>query len=101
MLLAVKFKNTLKKLNNDKQPLEFHVKNIAINGKKVGCSGFVKNLYTGKTVYVNTDMDGAMSFGGVQKHLYRTARDIKDYRGGVNRWAKEDELAQQVLELLA
>lgn len=101
MLLAVKFKNAIKKLNGDKHPLEFHVRNITINGQKVGCSGFVKNLYTGKTVYINTYMNGAMCFGGVKKHLYRIARDIKDYRGEVNRWAKEDELAQQVLELLA
>ncbi len=101
MLLAVKLKNTISKLNADKQPLEFHVKNIAINGKKVGCSGFIKNPRTGKTVYVNTDTDGAMRFGGVQKYLYRLARDIKDYRGGSNRWAKEDELAHNVLALLA
>jgi hypothetical protein len=56
------------------------LKNIAVNGDKRGCSGFIKR--DNAIVYVNTEVLG----GG---YLYRTAAHLKDYTGGVNRYARD------------
>ena len=56
------------------------LKNIAVNGDKRGCSGFIAR--GDAIVYVNTEVLG----GG---YLYRTAAHMKDYSGGVNRYAKD------------
>jgi hypothetical protein len=59
------------------------LKNININGNKLGCSGFFtkgENI-----VYVNTELCGSLGY------LYRTAKHTKDYKGGVNRFAKDIE----------
>lgn len=74
MILATKLKNQF--------PSAYTValKNIAINGDKRGCSGFIQR--DDKIVYVNTEVLG----GG---YLYRTAAHLKDYSGGVNRWARD------------
>lgn len=75
MLLATKLKNML--------PLHYKValKNKSVNGAKLGCSGFIS--LDGLIVYVNTEPAGQLGY------LYRTAKHIKDYSGGVNRWAKD------------
>jgi len=56
------------------------LKNIAVNGDKRGCSGFISR--DSAIVYVNTEVLG----GG---YLYRTAQHLKDYTGGVNRYARD------------
>lgn len=56
------------------------LKNIAVNGDKRGCSGFIAR--DGAIVYVNTEVLG----GG---YLYRTAAHMKDYSGGVNQYARD------------
>ena len=56
------------------------LKNIAVNGDKRGCSGFIAR--GDAIVYVNTEVLG----GG---YLYRTAAHMKDYSGGVNRYARD------------
>lgn len=56
------------------------LKNIAVNGGKRGCSGFITR--GDAIVYVNTEVLG----GG---YLYRTAAHMKDYTGGVNRYARD------------
>lgn len=56
------------------------LKNISVNGDKRGCSGFIAR--DGVIVYVNTEVLG----GG---YLYRTAAHLKDYTGGVNRYARD------------
>jgi hypothetical protein len=69
------------------------LKNIAINGDKRGCSGFI-SLH-GVHVYVNTEPFGSLGY------MYRTAAHTKDYHGGANRWAKDiDALVRGVNELL-
>lgn len=96
MLLSIKLKNQIKKVKPE--GLEYHIKNIIINGRKVGCSGFVKNLENGKIVYVNTEMSCFGPLAG--KSLYRTAISLKDYTGGRNHFATNDELAEKVVEML-
>jgi hypothetical protein len=56
------------------------LKNISVNGDKRGCSGFIER--EGAIVYVNTEVLG----GG---YLYRTAKHLKDYSGGINQYAKD------------
>lgn len=56
------------------------LKNISVNGDKRGCSGFIQR--GDAIVYVNTEVLG----GG---YLYRTAAHLKDYTGGVNRYARD------------
>lgn len=41
--------------DSDDMMLTHDLHNIAINGKKVGCSGHIANLLNGKCVYVNTE----------------------------------------------
>lgn len=74
MILATKLKNQFPSTHI------VALKNIAVNGDKRGCSGFIKR--DDKIVYVNTEVLG----GG---YLYRTAAHLKDYTGGVNRYARD------------
>ena len=53
--------------------IDIYLRNVEINGQKVGCSGHVINKTTGSCAYVNTEP----AFGG--KVLYRLARDVIDY----------------------
>ena len=74
LILSTKLKNQF--------PLTHTValKNISVNGDKRGCSGFIAR--GDAIVYVNTEVLG----GG---YLYRTAAHMKDYTGGVNRYARD------------
>jgi len=69
------------------------LKNISVNGDKRGCSGFIS--LKDSIVYVNTEPCGSLGY------MYRTAEHLKDYTGGVNRWAKDlDSLVFGVNQLL-
>jgi hypothetical protein len=74
LLLATKLKNQFTPAH------QVHLKNISVNGDKRGCSGFIQR--GDAIVYVNTEVLG----GG---YLYRTAAHLKDYSGGVNRYARD------------
>jgi hypothetical protein len=74
LLLATKLKNQFPSTHT------VALKNISVNGDKRGCSGFIQR--DGAVVYVNTEVLG----GG---YLYRTAAHMKDYTGGVNRYARD------------
>lgn len=68
------------------------LRNIRVNDDKRGCSGFI--ALGDRIVYVNTEVLG----GG---YLYRTAQHLKDFTGGVNRWAKDlDSLVHGINQLL-
>lgn len=104
MLLATKLKNQiLSQAADTGLPLAFSLQNISVNGKKRGCSGFVQNLQTGSTVYVNTEHSVYAPLA--DKSLYRYARDTKDYSStslsnGWNNFCTDNELPLQVLALL-
>jgi hypothetical protein len=74
LILSTKLKNQFSSAHN------VALKNISINGDKRGCSGFIQR--GDAIVYVNTEVLG----GG---YLYRTAAHMKDYTGGVNRYARD------------
>jgi len=69
------------------------LKNIRVNDDKRGCSGFIS--LGDAIVYVNTERCGSLGY------MYRTAQHLKDYTGGVNRWAKDiDSLVAGIDQLL-
>lgn len=69
------------------------LKNISVNQDKRGCSGFIQA--NGNIVYVNTEKCGSLGY------MYRTAKQLKDYTGGVNQWAKDlDSLVAGINKLL-
>jgi hypothetical protein len=69
------------------------LKNISVNGDKRGCSGFIQR--GDAIVYVNTEPCGSLGY------MYRTAAHMKDYTGGVNRWARDlDSLVAGINSLL-
>jgi hypothetical protein len=96
MLLSIKLKNQIKAIQSDN--LEFYLKNISINGAKQGCSGFIKNTLTGNVVYVNTEKSCYQPLS--TSNLYRIARDLRDYKGGQNRWSSDNDIASDVVNLL-
>lgn len=86
LILATKLKNRFPSTHT------VALKNVAVNGDKRGCSGFIAR--GDAIVYVNTEVLG----GG---YLYRTAQHLKDYTGGVNRYAKDlDSLVAGINQLL-
>lgn len=85
MILSTKLKNRFLSTHN------VALKNIIINGEKRGCSGFISR--GDRIVYVNTEWCGG--------YMYRTAKHLKDYTGGVNQWAKDlDSLVNGINQLL-
>ena len=73
MMTAVK--NRFKKVASE---LEFNLRNTNINGRKVGCAGFVSNPENGRVIYLDTEE------GFNYKVLYRVADSTKDYTGKAN-----------------
>lgn len=87
LILSTKLKNRLTSVH------QVHLKNIVVNGGKRGCTGFIQK--GDAIVYVNTEPCGSLGY------MYRTAAHLKDYTGGVNRWAKDlDFLVAGVNQLL-
>lgn len=77
--------------------LETHLRNIRVNGRLQGCSGFVVNPATSKIAYVSTDTNHGTRTG---EALYRSAESLRDFTGGVNRFADYDSLPGEIVELL-
>lgn len=92
-LLAIKLKKQILAID---PTLEVSLKNIHVNGAKFGCSGFITDPRTGRVVYVNTDHNHHTN----TRALYRTARDTKDYTGGMNNFASYEALASAAVNLL-
>lgn len=87
LMLSTKLKNRFSSAH------QVALKNIRVNDDKRGCSGFIS--LGGVHVYVNTEACGNLGY------MYRTAQHLKDYTGGVNRWARDlDSLVRGVNELL-
>lgn len=87
LILSTKLKNRFSSVH------QVHLKNIRVNDDKRGCSGFIQK--GDAIVYVNTEPCGSLGY------MYRTAAHLKDYTGGVNRWAKDlDSLVQGISQLL-
>lgn len=92
-LLAVKLRN---EINSIDPVLIVTIKNVSVNGVKMGCSGFITDPRTGRHVYVCTDNN----HGTNTNALYRTAKDTRDYTGGMNNFASYEGLARSAVNLL-
>lgn len=86
-------KNRLKKIAPDVEP---HLRNVRIDGTAHGCSGFLRDPATDRVVYLSTDVN----HGTNRQALYRTATDLKDFTGGINRFCGFDEITERAVELL-
>lgn len=87
VLLSTKLKNAItKKAQKENFQLQITLHNIAINGNKRGCSGFIRNMENNSVVYVNTENSCFIS-----KYMYRYADNEKDYTGYTNHWANDLE----------
>lgn len=87
LILSTKLKNRFTSVH------QVQLKNIRVNDDKRGCSGFIS--LGDAIVYVNTERCGSLGY------MYRTAQHLKDYTGGVNRWAKDlDSLVAGINQLL-
>lgn len=93
--LAVKTRNAIKR----RVPgAEVQIKNVLVNGRKLGCNGFIRNPANGKTAYLDTDV---LDIGG-KRYLYRSVENMEDYRGGINQWAKTfEEFIDSACRLIA
>ena len=97
LVLSTKLKNEINKKANAND-FTFTLKNININGRKTGCSGFVRNNANGTVVYVNTEESCAT---WLPRFMYRYADHEKDYTGYRNRWAETlDDLVTSICILL-
>lgn len=95
MLLKTKLKNMFEKEGLD---IDFKdVKNVIINGAKIGCSGFAFDRKTGRYVYVSTDAMPQLN----GKIMYRACKGNKDYTGGQNHFATESNIASEVKRFLS
>lgn len=92
-LLAVKLKRELLAVNAG---LTVQLKNVTVNGEKMGCSGFVTDPGTGRIIYINTDHNHSTN----HRALFRVALHDKDFRGGINHFAEYGELAEEAVDLL-
>jgi hypothetical protein len=95
MLLATKLRNEIRKVTPE---LEFHLKNVSVNGSKRGCRGFIVNPSNGLIAYVDTEH---LLNPHVSGALYRTAKNLKDYYGGRNLYAPADQLAKAIVKMLS
>ena len=74
------------------------LRNININGRNLGCSGFITNPANGVVVYVDTQKSCYRPIS--DKNLVRYARDCKDYHGGVNEFISDYALARVLMSML-
>lgn len=80
------------------------VRNIIVNGVKVGCSGHFTNSLTGTCVYVSTEKPVAAALS--DKNLVRYAKDAKDFSSislgvrGRNVFVEDAELPMTIFNML-
>jgi len=93
LILKTKLKNIFQGLD-----YTFNLKNIDINGSKRGCSGFITNNKNNKVCYITTEASEASWLKPV---MIRTAKNIKDYTGGINNFIDTIDIVKKVTSLLS
>ena len=93
-LLATKIKNRILKEGN----YVVELKNIIINGRKVGCSGFISNPKNNTVVYINTEKSVFAPLA--DKNLIRYAVNNKDYKGLHNNFVTDERLIGEIIAML-
>lgn len=93
-LLATKLKNRIAKEGN----YVVELKNIDINGRKVGCSGFVSNPENNVVLYIDTEK--SFFYPHADKNLIRYALNNKDYTGCYNIFVTDERLISEIVAML-
>ena len=93
-LLATKLKNRISKEGN----YVVEIKNTNINGRKVGCYGFVSNPENKVVVYIDTEK--LIYYPLADKNLIRYAVNNKDYTGCRNNFVTDDRLVSEIVFML-
>lgn len=98
----------LKNMFND-QNYMFNLRNISVNGRKVGCSGYIYNPSTGLVLYVNTERSVAswlketmaryVSFQEENKEDFSKSKFTTGVEN-VNVFCDRDELAPTIIKML-
>lgn len=76
--------------------LEYHLRDIHVNGDLRGCSGHIVDPDTGNCVYIGTEHVPLLG----ERVLYRTSKDTRDYTGGRNQFCHTSELPAKIVELI-
>lgn len=97
MLLVVKFRNQLHRLN---PALQVDMKNIGINGVARGCYGYITDPATGLVVEVDTKESYCVRGRGKSGVIYRGVwkNDEGRFVTGVNQWTSEDTIAAEIVQ---
>ena len=95
MLTSRMVKARVRKLN---PKLECRVNPISVNGEIRGASGFIRNPENGKIIYINTESSCFAPLSN--KIVYRDAKNLQDYTGGMNHWANENEAIELIVRAL-
>ena len=94
-LLTRAVKNRMLKVDPN---LEFDIHQVNVNGRKMGCSGYVTDPETGNVIYLSTDFIEVI--GQHMDVMFRTVRDKNDTHGLTNHWASDDTFAAEAVHLL-
>lgn len=94
-LLTRAVKNRMLKVDPN---LEFDIHQVNVNGRKMGCSGYVTDPETGNVIYLSTDFIEVI--GQHMDVMFRTVKDKNDTHGLTNHWASDDTFAAEAVHLL-
>ena len=84
--------------------LTHNLHNITINGKRVGCSGYIQNVLNDKCGYICTEKSCYQPLS--DKNLIRYAADMKDFSSndlgvvGRNQFVTDDALVEKIIDML-
>ena len=98
MLLVVKFRNQIHRLN---PALQVDMKNIRINGVARGCSGYITDPATGLVVEVDTEESCYVRERGKPGMVWRGVWRAVGRAGivrGANHWSNEDTIAADIVQ---
>lgn len=97
MLLVVKFRNQIHRLN---PALQVDMRNTRINGVARGCYGYITDPATGLVIEVDTEESCCVRERGKPGMIYRGVWKNGEGRfvTGVNQWSNEDTIAREIVQ---
>ena len=75
---------------------KLYITTAKMNDRITGCSGFVYNVCSNKYIYINTE---DFVYGGGGRVLVRKAKNLKDYRGGVNHFIRPADILETIKQM--
>lgn len=98
MLLVVKFRNQIHRLN---PALQVDMRNIRVNGVARGCYGYITDPATGLVVEVDTEESCCVRERGKPGMIYRGVWRVvgrASFVRGANHWSNEDTIAAEIVQ---